>query len=59
VTSKQLFIVVLAAIGTIGVLEGIALLMGVNGALFGLAMTTIGGLGGWSGKKLLDQRRSG
>jgi len=47
----------IAAILTIGVLEGIALSRDMDGALFGLAVAAISGLGGYELKTLVGKRR--
>lgn len=39
---------VLSAIVAIAILEGIALFMGMNGAIFGVAIAAIAGLGGYT-----------
>lgn len=38
---------VIAAIAAITILEGIALFKGINGAVFGIAIAAIAGLGGF------------
>jgi hypothetical protein len=47
----------IAAILTIGALEGIALSRDMDGALFGLAVAAISGLGGYELKAVLSNRR--
>ena len=47
------------AIITIGILEAIALINGVNGALFGIAIAAISGLGGYEIKVLKDKKKGG
>lgn len=44
---------VVAAIASVTILESIALLRGVDGALFGLALVVVGGLGGASVAELV------
>lgn len=47
------------AIIAILILEAIALLKGVDGALMGIAIAAIGGLGGWTGKVIKDKIKGG
>lgn len=45
------------AIIAVVVLEGIALWQGINGALLGLALVTISGLGGYELRSRIEKRR--
>lgn len=47
------------AIVVIGILEVVAMFKGIDGALFGLAITAVAGLGGYQIKSYLDRRREG
>lgn len=57
-TSKHQTIVIVTGILTIGGLEAIALISHVDGALFMLAVGAIGGLIGWQGKAVYNNRKS-
>lgn len=46
--------ITITAIAVIGILEAIALLKGVNGALFALVLSVIAGLAGYEIKKFKD-----
>ena len=47
----------IVAIICITVLEAIALLMGVNGVLFSLAIAALSGLGGYQIKSMVNNKR--
>ncbi|MBA7568168.1 hypothetical protein ES708_09889 [subsurface metagenome] len=49
----------IAAIIAIVILETIALLKGVNGALMGIAVAALAGLGGYEAKTLRDKIKGG
>ena len=40
-------------------LEAIALIKGIDGAVFGIVVTALAGLGGYEAKVFLDKRREG
>ena len=46
------------AILVIGVLEGIALVNGINGVAFATSLAIIGGLGGYGTKAAIDKRKA-
>lgn len=58
-SSKHQVVVIVVGVLTVGALEAIALVAGVDGALFMIAVAAIGGLVGWKGKTLYDKRKSG
>jgi len=58
-SSKHQAVVIVTGVLTVGVLESIALITHVDGALFFLAVAAIGGLVGWKGKTLYDKRKPG
>ena len=49
----------IVALICITILEAIALVKGVNGAIFGLAITALAGLGGYELKILRDKTKGG
>jgi len=50
---------VIVAIVCIAGLEALAMVKGVNGALFGIAIAAISGLGGYQIKIIRDKRKGG
>ena len=49
--------VIIVAIAAIAWLESLALYIGLDGALFGLAVATIAGLGGYEIKRIFGGRK--
>lgn len=52
---KDETIIIVAGLGSIVILEGIALLQGINGSYLALAFTTIGGFVGFAIKGKIDK----
>lgn len=50
---------VIVAMLCIAGLEALALIKGINGAIFGVAITALAGLGGYEIKVLIDKRKEG
>lgn len=48
---------IIVAIAVIGALETLAIFKGLDGALFGLVITAIAGLGGYEIKKYRDKKK--
>lgn len=52
-------LVIITAMICIAGLEALAIIKGVNGAIFGLAITAIAGLGGYEIKVLRERKKGG